>query len=264
MTATTTAIPGGCFLWSRSVFQSEIWKKPSLLFKAFFWIVGNAAYEDGHAFKGHILSRGQLITTYGAIAEALTYSFRNSIIRPSIKEIRNIISWLQSEGMITVKPLTDGAPTRWGRPPDLTRAYVGLLITVINYDPYQDLQSYSGRGSGRPPDEVGQLSKEVKKEYTMSGPDSDFDLFYKSYPKHEARAKAFKVWKKIHPDSDLQNTILTAIENQKEHKAGLRSRNEFCPEWPMPATWLNQRRWEDETPQAPEPARPWFQEADNA
>ena len=78
---------------------------------------------------------------------------------------------------------------------------------------------------------------------------SDFSLFYKSYPKREAKKKAIDAWVKLHPDNVLQQFILNAIEKQKTHKAGLKSRNEFCPTWPMPATWLNQRRWEDEIPE---------------
>ena len=155
----TKTIPGGSFLWARTIFQSAIWNKHPQYFRLFFWLVGNANHNDGYPFKGHVLMRGQLITTYSTIADALSYCFNNAILKPSIKEIRIILSWLQSEGMITVKPLTDGASTSKGRPPNLTRAYLGLLITVINYDPYQDFQSYKGRGLGRPPVEQGQLEQ---------------------------------------------------------------------------------------------------------
>jgi hypothetical protein len=78
---------------------------------------------------------------------------------------------------------------------------------------------------------------------------SDFEKFYSAYPKREAKKKALDTWVKLHPDNDLQQNILDAIEKQKIHKDGLKSRNEFCPEWPLPASWLNQRRWEDEMPE---------------
>jgi hypothetical protein len=155
----TKTIPGGSFLWARTVFQSAIWNKHPQYFRLFFWIVGNANHNDGYTFKGHILSRGQLITTYSAIADALSYCFNKSIIRPTLKEIRIMLSWLQSEGMITVKPLIDGTLTHKGRHPDLTRAYVGLLISIVNYDPYQRAESYKGRDKGRHPDAQGQLEQ---------------------------------------------------------------------------------------------------------
>ena len=161
----TAAIPGGSVLWARTVFQSPIWGKSPQVFKAFFWIVGHAAFEDGHTFKGHVLMRGQLVTTYTAIADAMAYCFNRAIIKPSVKEVRVILLWLQSEGMITVKPLIDGTSANKGRPTDLTRAYVGLLISVVNYDTYQDYKSYKGRDKGRPSLEQGQLRERMEKEY---------------------------------------------------------------------------------------------------
>jgi len=134
-------------------------------FQSVFWIVGHAAFEDGHTFKGHVLMRGQLITTYAAIADAMAYCFNRAIVKPSVKEVRVILLWLQSEGMITVKPLIDGTSANKGRPTDLTRAYVGLLISIVNYDTYQDYKSYKGRDKGRPSLEQGQLRERIEKEY---------------------------------------------------------------------------------------------------
>lgn len=153
----TDHIPGGCFLMARTIFQSAIWKKHPQCFRLFFWLVGNANHDDGYHFKSHVLLRGQMITTYSAIADALSYCFNKSIIRPTVKEIRIMLSWLQSEGMITVKPLIDGTLTHKGRPTDLTRAYVGLLISIVKYDRYQCAESYKGRNKGRPSDAQGQL-----------------------------------------------------------------------------------------------------------
>lgn len=160
----TAAIPGGSVLWARTVFQSPIWEKPPQVFKTFFWIVGHATFEDGHTFKCNVLMRGQLITTYAAIADAISYCFNRAIIKPSTKEVRIILSWLQSEGMITVKPLIEGTSANKGRPTDLTRAYVGLLISVVNYDTYQNYKSYKGRDKGRPSSEQGQLRERMEKE----------------------------------------------------------------------------------------------------
>jgi hypothetical protein len=79
--------------------------------------------------------------------------------------------------------------------------------------------------------------------------ESDFNLFYQNYPKHEAREKALKAWQKIKPVDGLPDIILNAIEKQKAYNAALKTKGEFCPEWPLPATWLNGRRWEDEIPE---------------
>jgi len=156
----TNPIPGGHFLMSRMIYLSAIWKKPPQYLRLFLWFIGKAVFQDGYTFKGHILKRGELITTYGEIAGALSYCFNRAIITPSVKEIRIMLSWLQSEGMILLKPLIDGTSANKGRPIELTRAYIGLSITVINYDTYQNIESYKGRNKGRPFFEQGQLEKE--------------------------------------------------------------------------------------------------------
>jgi DNA-binding transcriptional regulator GbsR (MarR family) len=77
---------------------------------------------------------------------------------------------------------------------------------------------------------------------------SDFESFYAAYPKHEAKKGAFAAWQKVNIENGIFEEILRAIEKQKVHKEQLKKNREFCPNWPLPATWLNGRRWEDEIP----------------
>lgn len=156
----TDQIPGGHFLMSRKVFDSAIWRKPPQYYRLLSWFIGKAVFRDGHTFKGHILKRGELITTHYEIADALSYRFNRKIMKPTVKEIRIMLSWLQAEGMILMKPITGGTLPNKGRPSDLTRAHIGVLVFVINYDTYQDSQSYRGRHKGRPIVEQGQLEEE--------------------------------------------------------------------------------------------------------
>lgn len=99
-----------------------------------------------------------------------------------------------------------------------------------------------GKGKGR----------EGKGEYT-----EPFLVFYEKYPKKEGKAEAQKAWTKLNPQNGLQEKILTAIQNQSNYKQMLRDSDQFCPEWPNPATWLNNRRWEDEI-QKETGDRPWY------
>jgi hypothetical protein len=89
-------------------------------------------------------------------------------------------------------------------------------------------------------------SKEVKKNIYSP----DFESFFAAYPKHEAKKKAFAAWQKVNPQNGRFEAILRAIEKQKAHKERLKKSGAFCAEWPLPATWLNDRRWEDEVPEA--------------
>ncbi len=160
-------IRGGHFLVSRSIFTSAIWGKHPQILRLWLWLLGAAVFKDGHIFKGHVLKRGELITTYREIADALAYRFNRSVITPTVKEIRIMLSWLKSEGMILMKPIVDGTLMNKGRPIELTRAYLGACIFIVNYDTYQDKESYKGRDKGRPSNQQGQIEKECRVNKTF-------------------------------------------------------------------------------------------------
>ena len=73
-----------------------------------------------------------------------------------------------------------------------------------------------------------------------------FNQFWAAYPKHIAKQSAVKAFEKLKPDEKLLEAMLKAIEMQKESKQWEKDGGAFSP---YPATWLNQRRWEDELPQ---------------
>ncbi len=88
-------------------------------------------------------------------------------------------------------------------------------------------------------------SKKIKKPTEYS---KYFLEFWKAYPLKKGKGAAYKAWL----NSDIQDNvgqaeIIVSINQQTTEKARLKADNKFCPEWPHPATWLNQRRWEDET-----------------
>lgn len=209
----TDQIPGGHFLMSRKVFDSAIWKKPPQYYRLLSWLIGKAVFRDGHTFKGHVLKRGELITTYGEIADTLTYHLNRAIKKPTLKEIRIMLSWLQSESMILVKPLTGGTLPNKGRPKDLTRAYIGLLIFVINYDTYQDSKSYKGRHKGRPTDEQGQLEEEGGEECikTPRGFSSDISALINRYPDQETINQALQAISSTRKSNRIADTVKLSI-----------------------------------------------------
>lgn len=73
----------------------------------------------------------------------------------------------------------------------------------------------------------------------------DFDRFWSAYPKKVGKQPAQKAWSKLHPDKELTEEILRAEEYQKGCDQWTRDSGQYIPN---PATWLNQRRWEDEMP----------------
>lgn len=70
-----------------------------------------------------------------------------------------------------------------------------------------------------------------------------FDRFYAAYPRKQGKSKAMDAFKKLSPDEALLNAMLSALEVQKTSAQWTKDGGQFIPH---PATWLNQRRWEDE------------------
>lgn len=83
--------------------------------------------------------------------------------------------------------------------------------------------------------------KEKEKEYCDS--DNGFEIFWSVYPKHKGKADALKAWGKIKPSVELQATMAKALEAQKQSEQWRKDGGQYIP---MPATWLNGKRWEDE------------------
>ena len=69
----------------------------------------------------------------------------------------------------------------------------------------------------------------------------------KPLPKTPEPAKTDKVaweaWAKLNPGDELVTVILAAVARQKRTEQWTRDGGKFVP---YPATWLNQKRWEDE------------------
>ena len=87
-----------------------------------------------------------------------------------------------------------------------------------------------------------ETDKQKEKEKEQS---ARFETFWKSYPKHVNRKAAEKAFLKLNPDDGLLETMLAAVDRQKQTAQWQEQNGQFIP---YPATWLNGRRWEDELP----------------
>lgn len=70
-----------------------------------------------------------------------------------------------------------------------------------------------------------------------------FDTFWANYPKKVSKQKAIESWKKLNINEKLYQEIISTLDIQKQSKEWKKDDGQFIP---YPATWLNQRRWEDE------------------
>jgi hypothetical protein len=77
-----------------------------------------------------------------------------------------------------------------------------------------------------------------------------FLIFRECYPLKVKKPKALAAFLKLKPDKALLDCMLAAIDRQKQGRAWRKDNGQFIPH---PATWLNNRQWEDDIqPDLPE------------
>ena len=83
-----------------------------------------------------------------------------------------------------------------------------------------------------------------------TGGDGDvmFERFWHLYPRKTNKQAARRAWNKLKPDLLLCSQMSQALKRQIASEQWLRDGGRYIPH---PSTWLNGRRWEDETFDAP-------------
>ena len=180
-------IEGGFILLARKLLKSGIMEKPPLFIKLWTWMLLQASHT-GHGN----LKRGQFFTSLERMQKAMTYKVGYRTVKPSIKEIRGITKFLTKGGMAVT-----------------TKVPRGLLITILNYDFYQDWKNYEGhseghnegssrgtlyikegktkKGDNKPPLDVASEILLLKKRY------SDYDLIEQAFEAIRSTRKSGKV-----------------------------------------------------------------------
>jgi hypothetical protein len=162
---------------------------------------------DALATRGFIRKYASGTAEYGVIPSFTTHQVINNRERES--ELPEPPAMLQDQGL-------DACGTRDGRDED------GML----------DLKS--GREGNK--EQGTRKGREGSKER-----DASFDEFWKLYPRREAKADAIKAWRKVKESEHAD--ILAAVPIHTASTAWQKEDGRFIP---LPASWLNARRWEDE------------------
>lgn len=117
--------------------ESDIWCKPPLYVKVWCYLLMKAEYQD----RGN-LQRGQLFTSTQEIAEACSYYKGFQKITPTPKQVMNVIDFLRKphEG-VNEGDMNDPMIVT-------TKVTHGMLVTVCNYNKYQDPRSYERNNEG--------------------------------------------------------------------------------------------------------------------
>lgn len=122
----------GCILLARKILV-KFFERPPLHLKVWVWLLLNAVWKPETIF-GMKLKRGQLLTTLGEIAESVEWRVGNSPRKPSTSAVCRILQEFSAEKMIACANVT----TKYRRK---------ILITVCNYDTYQNLNAYSRKAN---------------------------------------------------------------------------------------------------------------------
>jgi hypothetical protein len=75
--------------------------------------------------------------------------------------------------------------------------------------------------------------------------DEGFNLFWKNYPRKEGKTNCIHWWRKNKPPKELLTKMLKTLEWQVVSEQWTKEGGKFRP---MPLTWLNGGRWDDEPP----------------
>lgn len=117
-------IDGGYYIKARKIQDSAIAKSAPHVREIWDWLLKAANHKDNKCY-GVTIKRGQLFTDYSEIIEEL--SWREGFVKKSYKKhhVDYAMRWLRQELMITTQKTTRG-----------------LLITVCNYNTYQNPANY--------------------------------------------------------------------------------------------------------------------------
>lgn len=127
----TKNIEGGYFFLARKIVDSSIFSKPPLYFKVWIYLLSRAQHSD---YRG--LKRGQLYTSIPEIIEATSWKVGFRTEKPTKDQIFQVLAWLRKSD--------EGGNESNARAPMIatTKATHGLLVTICNYNVYQDSSNY--------------------------------------------------------------------------------------------------------------------------
>lgn len=143
-------IKGGYYIKARCIQESEIAHAPPHAREIWDWILLQANHKDTATCK-----RGQCIRTYKDIQEGLSWFIGYRKMKYKKHQCENALKWLRKATMITT-----------------TKTTRGIVITVCNYDKFQDPKNYECYTKAdtkatiklQPPDTINKNDKKEKND----------------------------------------------------------------------------------------------------
>lgn len=226
----------GYIIFRRSFLEHPLWLKPSSYLKVFIYLITHAQHKE---YKG--LKRGQLFTSIPEIIANTCWWVGARKEHLTKDQVFNILEWMrkpietQAIG-ITTAPLIA-----------TTKATHGMLVTINDYNGLQDPNNYESNNessagtssrAARSQRKGNNINKNVKNVNNDKNINTDqFDIFWGAYNKKISKEECLKLFYKI-PEQERLNILA--------HVNDFVSSNPDTKYRPNPATYLRNKRWNDE------------------
>jgi hypothetical protein len=218
-------IPGGFILQPRKIDDSTLMHETPCTRELWFYLLRKVNFADGSNLK-----RGQGFFRYADIMDDLCWYVGYRKQSYSKTQIAKSLRRLRERNTITT-----------------TKTTRGMIVTVLNYNTYQDPKSYEDNNEDstketRRQQEDHTISKERKERKEKNKYSCAFDSFWSAYPKKKSKDSAWKAWNQR--KADIPDNIVEIVEaNKSSNPDWLKNGGQFIP---YPGTWLRAGGWNDE------------------
>lgn len=154
----------------------------------------------------------------------------SEIMNISRRTVARVIIQLKEHNLIDVVQQGRGLPAK-------------IYVKKLKPNAYASRNDFIEEFNNEQEDEIKEEKQVKEKSKTENKQQEYFSIFWASYPKKVGKGAAEKSWKKIKPTKDLLEKMLNAIETAKQSMQWNKDNGQYIPN---PATWLNQKCWEDE------------------
>lgn len=232
------------------------WYCDANTFRLFMHLIVTANHKQEN-WRGITVDRGQIATGRDSLAREL---------RLSPQEIRTSLDKLKMSGNITIKSTNKFS-----------------IISIYNYDKYNqididqqpatqpanlstsnatsnatskstsekneetsicDYNQPADQPAEQPSTQPQTRSKEIKnKRLVQKTASREFEIFWEAYPRKQKKKEALRAWESMNCGNGLFGKVMEKLEAFKRSDSWTRDGGRFIP---MPASWINGERWNDE------------------
>lgn len=157
----TDKIKGGFVIKARCIYESEVSHRPPVVREIWEWLYSHANHKPKKVGK-YLIGRGQLLLNYREIQDGLSWKVGYRTERYSMDSTKKAMKVLREATMINT-----------------TKTPRGVIVTILNYEKYQDISNYEGTtrnpaidptsDTNAAPQDVTTNEKERKKERIIMG-----------------------------------------------------------------------------------------------